>query len=51
MKIEIEYINNGWIVRHNVNSYIHDSELFFKTIGQATAYAKKRLDKYRELQE
>ena len=51
MKIEIRDIKNGWIVVHDVTNCIWDDELFFKTIGQATAYAKKILEKYKELQE
>ena len=51
MKIEIELIKNGWIVRHNIDSSIFGDELYFKTINQAIAYVKKRLEKYRKWQD
>ncbi|KKM74210.1 hypothetical protein LCGC14_1402520 [marine sediment metagenome] len=51
MKIEIDYIKNGWIVKHDVTDGIWDDQVFFKTINQASAYAKKILEKYRSWQD
>jgi hypothetical protein len=51
MKIEIEWISNGWVVKHDVTEGIWNKEVYFKTINQATSYAKKIIEKYQKQNE
>ena len=51
MKIEIESIKNGWVVKHNIVSHFFYDEVYFKTINQAISYSKRLLEKYRKWQD
>ncbi len=46
MKIEFEEINNGWLVK--IKECLFDNvPVFFKTQGQAIAYVKNKLNRWR----
>ena len=47
MRIEFEEINNGWLVHIKVGSFGNNEPVFFKTRGQAIAYAKNKLNNWR----
>ncbi len=50
MKIEIEFINNGCLVYYDEGLF-DNGKVFFKKHGQAVAYIKRRLDRWRKSHE
>jgi len=47
MQLEIDKIENGFVVRHDVDG---EHEIYFRTINQVITYSKRILDKHRILQ-
>lgn len=45
MKIELNWIKNGWIVTIDEGMF-SNQQVFFKTRGQAVAYVKRRLNSW-----
>ncbi len=50
MELEIDFISNGWVVKHDVTAGLWKKQMFFKTLGHAIAYSKRVLDKYKGMQ-